>query len=78
MISHGRGVMYFSRLSFFCLIVLLLADSNLSGMCKVYYYLRMKKQCIEKTKSDLDYQRVFPDVSSLANIWNMSDEQRNE
>ena len=43
-----------------CLIVLSLADSNLAGMDKVYYYLIMTKQCTEKTKSDLDYQRVFP------------------
>ena len=31
----------------------------------------MTKQCIEKTKSDLEYQRVFPDISSPDNIWNM-------
>ena len=31
-----------------CLRVLRLADSNLSGMEKVYYYSRMTKQCIEK------------------------------
>ena len=31
-----------------CLRVLRLADSNRSGMYKVYYYPRMTKQCIEK------------------------------
>ena len=29
-----------------CLRVLLLADSNLAGMDKVYYYSRMTKQCV--------------------------------
>ena len=32
-----------------CLRVLRLADSNLSGMDKVYYYSTMDKQCIEKS-----------------------------
>ena len=44
-------------------------------MDKVYYYLRMTKLCIEKTKSALDYQRFSPEVSSLANIWNTSDDE---
>ena len=57
-----------------CLRFLRLEDSNIAGVDKVYYYPRMKKLCIEKTKPDLDYQRVFPDISSPANIWNMSDE----
>ena len=38
----------------------------------------MTKQCIEKTKSDLDYQRVFPGVSSFANIWITSDDESDE
>ena len=38
----------------------------------------MTKQCIEKTKSDLDYQKVFPDVSSQANICNTSDDESDE
>ena len=38
----------------------------------------MTKQCIEKTKSDLDYQGFFPEVSSLANIWNTSDDESDE
>ena len=61
-----------------CLIVILLEYSNHAVMDKVYYYLRITKQCIEKTKSDLDYQRVFPDISSPANIWNMSDDKNDE
>ena len=61
-----------------CLRVIHLADSNLAGMEKVYYYSRMKKQCIEKTKLDLDYQRVFPEVSSYANIWITSDDESDE
>ena len=47
-------------------------------MDKVYYYSRMKKHCIEKTKSDIDYQRVFPKVSSLANICNTSNDESDE
>ena len=61
-----------------CLRVLRLADSNLAGIDKVYYYSRMKKQCIEKTKSDVDYQRVFPEISSYANIWNTSDDESDD
>ena len=30
----------------------------------------MTKQCIEKTISDIDYQRLFPEILSPANIWN--------
>ena len=33
----------------------------------------MTKQCTDKTKSDLDYHRGFPEISSLANIWNSKD-----
>ena len=59
-----------------CLRVLRLADSNLAGMDKVYYYSRMTKKCIEKKKLDLDYQRVFLETSSYANIWITSDDER--
>ena len=38
----------------------------------------MTKQCIKKIKSDLEFQRVFPEVSSLSNIWNMSDDESDE
>ena len=38
----------------------------------------MTKQCNEKTKSELDYQRSFPDVSSLYSIWNTSDDESDE
>ena len=62
------------KILFSCLRVLRLADSNIAGMNKVYYYLRMTNQCIEKTKLDLDYRRVFPDILSPANIQNMSDD----
>ena len=55
-ISHGKGDMYFSILFFTCLTVLRLADSNLAGMDKFYYYSRMTKHCIEKTIYDIDYQ----------------------
>ena len=55
-----------------------LADSNLAGMNKFYYYLRMTKQCIDKTISDLDYQIFFPVILSPANIWNDSDDEIDE
>ena len=55
-----------------------LADSNHAGMDKVYYYLIMTKQCIEKLISDIDYQILFPDISSPANIWNESDDKSDE
>ena len=62
---------------FTCLRVLRLADSNLSGMEKVYYYSRMTKQCIEKkTRSWLS--DIFPGISSPDNIWNMSNDKSDE
>ena len=47
-------------------------------MVKVYYYLRITKQCIEKKISDIDYQKLFPDINSTANICNMSDDESDE
>ena len=38
----------------------------------------MTKQCIEKTKPDLDYQKVLTEVSPFANIWIMSDDESDE
>ena len=38
----------------------------------------MTKQCIEKKISDIDYQRLFPDISSPANIWNELDDKSDE
>ena len=32
----------------------------------------------QEKKPDLDYQRVFPEVSSFANIWIMPDDESNE
>ena len=61
-----------------CIRVICLADSTLAGMDKFYYYLIMTKQCIEKTRLDLDYQTVLPDISSPSNIWNMSDDESDE
>ena len=52
-----------------------LAYSNHAGMEKVYYYSRMTKQCIEKKISDIDYQKLFLDISSPANICNKSDDK---
>ena len=58
-----------------CLRVLRLADSNISGMEKVYYYLKMTKQCIEKLIYDIEYQKLFSDVFPPANIWSKSDDK---
>ena len=63
------------NIMFPCLRVLLLADSNHSGMEKYYYYSIMTKQCIEKKFYDTDYQKLFPDISSPVNIWNDSDDE---
>ena len=38
----------------------------------------MNKQCIEKKISDIDYQKLFTDISSPANTWNMSDGKSDE
>ena len=66
------------KILFPCLRVLRLADSNLVGFDKLYYYLRTNKQCNEKTESDIDYQRVLPDISSTANLWNIFDDESDE
>ena len=51
------------KIIFSCLRVLWLADSNHSGMDKVYYSSRMTKQRIEITIFDIDYQELLPDIS---------------
>ena len=66
------------KILFPCVRVLRLADINLAGMNKVYHYLRMTKQCIVKIISDIDYQRLFPDISSPSNIWNELDDRSYE
>ena len=58
------------KILFPCLSVLCLADRNCAGIENVYYYSRMTNQYIEKTIFDIDYQKLFPEISSLANIWN--------
>ena len=55
-----------------------MADSNNEAMDKVYYYSRMTKQCIEKTIAHIDSHKLFPDLDSTANIFNMSDDESNE
>ena len=63
------------KIIFTCLRVLPLADSNLSGTDRIYYYSIMTKQCTEKAISDIYYYRLFPDISSQTNIWNESDDK---
>ena len=38
----------------------------------------MTNQCIDKTISDIDYQKIFPYILSPANIWNESDDESDE
>ena len=38
----------------------------------------MTNQCIKKTISDIEYQNLFPDIFSPANIWNMFDDESDE
>ena len=38
----------------------------------------MTKQFIEKTISDIDYQKLFPYISSPANIWSKSHDESYE
>ena len=66
------------EIMFPCLRVIRLADSNHSGTDRVYYYSRITKQRIEKTISDIDYQKLFPDILSPTNIWNDSDNESDE
>ena len=60
---------------FTCLSVHSLEYSNHAGMDKVYYFLRMTKQCIEKTIFDIYYKKLFPDINLTVIIWNMSDDE---
>ena len=55
-----------------------MADSNHAIMDKFYYYSIITKQCIDKTIYDIGYQKLFPDISSPTNIWNMSDDESDE
>ena len=48
------------KIIFPCLRVLCLADINIAGMEKVYYYLRMTKQCIEKKNQILIIRGFSP------------------
>ena len=77
MTSHGKGVMYFSILFFLALDsfvwqILILQE------WKKFITIRELQNSASRKKSDLDYQRVFPKVSSLANIWNTSDDESDE
>ena len=60
--SWGRCYILLNIL-FTCLRVLRLADSNLVGMGKFYYYSIMTKQCIQKTISGI--YRSWGDVKTI-------------
>ena len=58
------------KILFPCLRVLCLADSNKSGMDKVFYYSRMTKKSIIKSSSDLYNKELFPvSGSSSQRVW---------
>ena len=63
------------KIIFPCLRVLLLADSNHVGTEIFYYYPRIKNYCIEKTISTIDYNKLFPEINSTANIWEIYDDE---
>ena len=63
------------RILFPCLRVLCLVDSNRAGMDKFYYYSIMTRKFIDNTISDIDYHKLFPDLSSPTNAWNKLDEK---
>ena len=50
-------------------------DSNHAGMAKSYYYLIIIKQFIEETISYISYKKLFLDINSTANIWNIYDDE---
>ena len=66
------------KILFPCLGVIRLTAINRAGMEKVYYYSIKTNQCIDKTISDVNYQKILPYISSPANIWNDSDEKSEE
>ena len=72
-ISRGKCAMYLSR---FLLFVWDIFDFSCRNEF-FYYYLRMTEQCIEKI-SDIDYQKLLPDISSPSNLCNISDEEIDE
>ena len=53
-----------------CLRVIPLADSNKSGIHKLFEYARMTKIFIIKSSSDIDNKKLFPvSGSSSQNVW---------
>ena len=66
------------KIIFLCLVALHLSDSSHAGMEKVYYYSRIKKQCIERKISDIYYKKIFPDINPTYNICNISDDESDE
>ena len=66
------------KILFPCLRVLCLADSNLAGMGNFITIRELTSSALIKNKSDIDYQRLFPDIFSPANLCNMSDDKSDE
>ena len=76
-ISHGKGVMYFSiffslALEFFAWQIVILQEWT------KFITIRELPSSALRKKFDLDYQRVLPDISSPVNIWNISDDESDE
>ena len=58
------------KILFPCLQVIRIADSNKSGMEKVFYYAIMTKISIIKSSSDIDNKELFPVSSSSSfKVW---------
>ena len=75
--SNGKGVMNFSilfslALEFFGWQIVILQER-----IKFNTFQELSSSTLRK-KSDLDYQRFFPDISSTTNIWTMSDDESDE
>ena len=67
------------KIIFPCLRFLRLADSNRSGMDKVFYCARITKISMIKSSSDIDNKELFPvSGSSYKKVWISSDSDTEE
>ena len=73
-ISHGKGEMYIPRF-FSCLRVLRLEDSNHEVLDKVYNFLRMTKQYIEKKDLVFIIRNYSQTYYHQQTFWNMLDDE---
>ena len=76
-ISHGKGAMYFSRFFFLVLYLFACQIVALEEWTKSITIRELPSSALRK-RSDIDYQILFPDISSLSNIWDESDDESDE